>query len=93
MGYDAPHISIDRHRPEVYARIRPGSRPEIVFANLRRAAALANESGLELRANVAFLTPNAAIAGNMLWKRPRECGITASGWRERTYRPGTLARR
>jgi radical SAM protein with 4Fe4S-binding SPASM domain len=53
------YLSIDSHIPEVFARIRPRSKPERVFANLPRAIALANEHGLECQVNIVFMTENA----------------------------------
>jgi radical SAM protein with 4Fe4S-binding SPASM domain len=52
-------LSIDSHLHDVFERIRPGSKPDVVFANLPRAAELANACGLECIANVVLLTLNA----------------------------------
>jgi radical SAM protein with 4Fe4S-binding SPASM domain len=51
-------LSIDTHYPDLFARIRPGSKPEKVFENLPLATALCREHGLELWANVVFMTLN-----------------------------------
>ena len=53
------YLSIDSHLPDVFAEIRPGSKPEQVFANLKTAARLANEHGIECIAQVVFMTQNA----------------------------------
>ena len=53
------YLSIDSHLPEVFAEIRPGSRPGQVFANLKTAARLANAHGIECIAQVVFMTQNA----------------------------------
>ena len=55
------YLSIDSHIPEVFAQIRPRSKPERVFANLPRAIALANEHGLECQVNVVFMTVNGPL--------------------------------
>jgi radical SAM protein with 4Fe4S-binding SPASM domain len=57
---EALFLSIDSHIPELFEEIRPGSRPEKVFANLPVAARLANEHGLECLGQVVFMTKNAA---------------------------------
>jgi len=57
---EALFLSIDSHIPELFEAIRPGSRPEKVFANLPVAARLANEHGLECLGQVVFMTKNAA---------------------------------
>src|SRR2546430_2577075 len=51
-------VSIDTHYPELFEKIRPGSQPEKVFENLPRAAALCREHGLEVWANIVFMTLN-----------------------------------
>lgn len=51
-------VSIDTHYPELFEKIRPGSKPEKVFENLPRAAALCKEHGLEVWANIVFMTLN-----------------------------------
>ncbi len=51
-------VSIDTHYPELFEKIRPGSKPEKVFENLPRAAALCREHGLEVWANIVFMTLN-----------------------------------
>ena len=51
-------FSIDTHYPELFEKIRPGSKPEKVFENLPRAAALCGEHGLEVWANIVFMTHN-----------------------------------
>ena len=54
-------LSIDSHLPEVYEKIRPNSRPDKVFENVARTAKLAKETGLELVAQMVFLTQNAPM--------------------------------
>jgi radical SAM protein with 4Fe4S-binding SPASM domain len=51
-------VSIDTHYPELFEKIRPGSKPDKVFENLPRAAALCREHGLEVWANIVFMTLN-----------------------------------
>jgi radical SAM protein with 4Fe4S-binding SPASM domain len=51
-------VSIDTHYPDLFEKIRPGSKPEKVFENLPRAAALCREHGLEVWANIVFMTVN-----------------------------------
>jgi radical SAM protein with 4Fe4S-binding SPASM domain len=51
-------VSIDTHYPELFEKIRPGSKPEKVFENLPRAAALCREHGVEVWANIVFMTLN-----------------------------------
>jgi radical SAM protein with 4Fe4S-binding SPASM domain len=53
-------LSIDSHLPETFEKIRPGSKPEKVFANLPVAARLSKENGLECLAQIVFMTENAA---------------------------------
>jgi radical SAM protein with 4Fe4S-binding SPASM domain len=53
-------LSIDSHIPEVFEKIRPGSKPDKVFENLVLAARLSREHGLECLAQVVFMTENAA---------------------------------
>ncbi len=52
-------VSIDSHRREVYESIRLQSKPEQVFHNLERVAPLARKHGIEVQANVVFLSANA----------------------------------
>jgi radical SAM protein with 4Fe4S-binding SPASM domain len=51
-------VSIDTHYPDLFEKIRPGSKPDKVFENLPRAAALCREHGLEVWANIVFMTLN-----------------------------------
>lgn len=51
-------VSIDTHYPELFEKIRPGSKPDKVFENLPRAAALCKEHGVEVWANIVFMTLN-----------------------------------
>ncbi|MBM3275506.1 MAG: SPASM domain-containing protein, partial [Candidatus Sericytochromatia bacterium] len=51
-------VSIDSHIPEVFEKIRPGSRPEMVFANLPVVARLCAETGVELFATIVLLNEN-----------------------------------
>ena len=51
-------VSIDTHYPDLFEKIRPGSKPDKVFENLPRAAALCREHGLEVWANIVFMTVN-----------------------------------
>jgi radical SAM protein with 4Fe4S-binding SPASM domain len=53
-------LSIDSHIPEVFEKIRPGSKPDKVFENLDLAARLSKENGLECLAQIVFMTENAA---------------------------------
>ncbi len=53
-------LSIDSHIPEVFEKIRPGSKPDKVFANLESSARLSKEHGLECLAQIVFMTENAA---------------------------------
>ena len=53
-------LSIDSHIPEVFEKIRPGSKPDKVFENLKLAAELSKQSGLECLAQIVFMTENAA---------------------------------
>jgi radical SAM protein with 4Fe4S-binding SPASM domain len=55
------HLSIDSHIPEIFEKIRPGSRPAQVFENLERTARLCNEHGVECMAQAVFMTENAAM--------------------------------
>jgi len=57
---EALFLSIDSHIPELFEEIRPGSRPDKVFANLPVAARLAHEHGVECLGQVVFMTKNAA---------------------------------
>jgi radical SAM protein with 4Fe4S-binding SPASM domain len=52
-------LSIDSHIPEVFEKIRPGSKPDQVFENLPLAARLSKENGLECLAQIVFMTENA----------------------------------
>ncbi len=52
--------SIDSHIPEVFEKIRPGSKPDKVFENLASTARLSKEHGLECLAQIVFMTENAA---------------------------------
>jgi radical SAM protein with 4Fe4S-binding SPASM domain len=52
-------LSVDSHIPELFAKIRPNSRPDEVFENLATTARLARETGLECVAQMVFLTQNA----------------------------------
>jgi radical SAM protein with 4Fe4S-binding SPASM domain len=52
-------LSIDSHIPEVFEKIRPGSKPDKVFENLGRVADLSREHRLECLAQVVFMTENA----------------------------------
>lgn len=54
-------LSIDSHIPEVYEKIRPNSRPDKVFENVALTAQLAKKTGLELVAQMVFLTQNAPM--------------------------------
>ncbi len=56
---EALFLSIDSHIPELFEEIRPGSRPEKVFANLPVAAQLARQHGVECLGQVVFMTKNA----------------------------------
>jgi radical SAM protein with 4Fe4S-binding SPASM domain len=56
---EALFLSIDSHIPELFEDIRPGSRPQKVFANLPVAARLAREHGVECLGQVVFMTKNA----------------------------------
>ncbi len=49
-------ISIDSYIPELFAKIRPGSKPAAVFENLHTAAPAARRAGLECIANIVFMT-------------------------------------
>jgi len=51
-------ISIDSHIPEIFERIRPGAKADVIYENLRRAARLARECNLEFIANIVFMTEN-----------------------------------
>ena len=53
-------LSIDSHLPEVFEKIRPGSKPDKVFENLALAARRSREHGLECLAQIVFMTENAA---------------------------------
>jgi len=53
-------MSIDSHLPEVFEKIRPGSKRDLVFANVPRAARLCEEHGIECIAQAVFMTENAA---------------------------------
>lgn len=55
-------VSIDSHIPEVFEKIRPGSRPHKVFENLPVVARLCAETGVELSATIVLLTENCASA-------------------------------
>ena len=55
---EALFLSIDSHIPELFEEIRPGSRPEKVFANVPVAARLAREHGVECLGQVVFMTKN-----------------------------------
>jgi radical SAM protein with 4Fe4S-binding SPASM domain len=52
-------MSIDSHIPEVYEKIRPGSKPDLVFENVPRTARLCEEHGVECIAQTVFMTDNA----------------------------------
>jgi radical SAM protein with 4Fe4S-binding SPASM domain len=54
-------FSIDSHNPEIFEKIRPGSKPDQVFENLSTAARLSNEHGVECLAQVVFMTTNAPM--------------------------------
>ena len=54
-------LSIDSHIPEVFEKIRPGSRPDAVFENLRATARSAQRAGLECKVNVVFMTENGPL--------------------------------
>jgi radical SAM protein with 4Fe4S-binding SPASM domain len=51
-------VSIDSHIPEIFERIRPGAKADAIYANLRTAARLAREAGLECIVNTVFMTEN-----------------------------------
>jgi radical SAM protein with 4Fe4S-binding SPASM domain len=53
-------VSIDSHIPEVFEKIRPGSKPDRVFENLALTARLSKQNGLECLAQIVFMTENAA---------------------------------
>lgn len=53
-------MSIDSHIPEVFHKIRPGSKPQQVFENLRTTARLCTEHGIECLVQAVFMTENAA---------------------------------
>ena len=53
-------LSIDSHIPEVYAKIRVGSKPEEVFRNLRTTARLSRQHGIACLVQVVLMTENAA---------------------------------
>jgi radical SAM protein with 4Fe4S-binding SPASM domain len=55
------YLSIDSHVPEIYARIRPGSRPDKVFANLETSARLSERHGVECIVQIVFMTENAPM--------------------------------
>jgi radical SAM protein with 4Fe4S-binding SPASM domain len=52
-------FSIDSHMPDIYESIRLRSNPKKVFRNLPIAAKLCREHGIEVLANVVFMTKNA----------------------------------
>jgi glutamate-1-semialdehyde 2,1-aminomutase len=54
-------LSIDSHIPEQYEKIRPGSKPRKVFANLHSTAHLAAKHGIDCIAQIVFMTENAAL--------------------------------
>jgi radical SAM protein with 4Fe4S-binding SPASM domain len=54
-------LSIDSHIPEVFASIRPGSKPEMVFRNLATTARLAREHRLECMVQIVLMTQNAPM--------------------------------
>ena len=54
-------ISIDSHIGEVFERIRPGAKADVVYENMRRAARLAREANLECIANIVFMTENGPL--------------------------------
>jgi glutamate-1-semialdehyde 2,1-aminomutase len=53
-------MSVDSHIPEVFAKIRPGSKPQQVFDNVATAARLCREHGIECLVQAVFMTENAA---------------------------------
>jgi radical SAM protein with 4Fe4S-binding SPASM domain len=54
-------LSVDSHVPEIFAKIRPKSRPERVFRNLETVSRLARERGVECLIQIVFMTENAAL--------------------------------
>ena len=54
-------LSVDSHVPEIYAKIRVGSKPETVFENVERVARLSAEHGVECVVQAVFMTPNAPM--------------------------------
>jgi radical SAM protein with 4Fe4S-binding SPASM domain len=54
-------LSIDSHVREVFELIRPRSKPDRVFANLRSTATLARACGLECQVNVVFMVENGPL--------------------------------
>jgi glutamate-1-semialdehyde 2,1-aminomutase len=53
-------LSIDSHWPELFEKIRPGAKPDRVYANVPTTAKLAREHGLECLGQVVFMTENAS---------------------------------
>jgi len=52
-------LSVDSHLPDVYAKIRLKSRPDVVFRNLAGAARLCRDHSIEAMVNVVFMAENA----------------------------------
>jgi radical SAM protein with 4Fe4S-binding SPASM domain len=58
---DMVALSIDSHVPEIYAKIRTGSKPDAVFENLATIARLCSEHKIEFFVQIVFMTLNAAM--------------------------------
>jgi|GEM_PF-3092508 len=54
-------LSIDSHIPEVFEKIRPGSKPEAVFENLKRTVRLCEAHGIECMIQAVLMTENAPM--------------------------------
>lgn len=52
-------LSVDSHRPEVLARMRPGARTRAIFRNLPEIASIAHEAEIDCEVNIVFTTENA----------------------------------
>jgi radical SAM protein with 4Fe4S-binding SPASM domain len=54
-------LSIDSHDREIFKKLRPGGKPDVIFENLATTAHLSKEHELETLASIVFMTPNAPM--------------------------------
>jgi glutamate-1-semialdehyde aminotransferase/MoaA/NifB/PqqE/SkfB family radical SAM enzyme len=52
-------LSVDSHLPDLFEKIRPGAKAEVVYRNVERAVRLCEENGIECIVQIVFMTLNA----------------------------------